>query len=399
MAARLGKVRKGAERKCVNRMGMEPPMRLLALSCVLVLGMVACNKHQEKTVPSSESVTPVTGPFTSQELAVFTAIDPVDAHAHAFQSDPAFYAMLKKLNLHMVDILVINDEGPNFKHLQATIDDGWKFVEGSHGSAVFCTSFNPYKWSEHGYAAAVDRQLNSDFARGAVAVKIWKNVGMEIKDAKGNYLLPDNPLFEPVYMDIAAHNKTLIAHLAEPDSAWKALDPASPDYSYYKEHPMWHMYGKPTAASKQQILAARDHVVEMNPKLRVVGAHLGSMESDFKALGERLDRYPNFAVDMAARMPYVMMLPQADAIAFITRHQDKLLYATDNEFGPGANGQVAANGWEDTYARDWRFLSTNDWVEYNGRKYQGLALPTPILKKLYHDNAVKWIPGAVSSAH
>jgi predicted TIM-barrel fold metal-dependent hydrolase len=161
---------------------------------------------------------------------------------------------------------------------------------------------------------------------------------------------------------------------------------------------MWHMSGKPDAASKQQILAARGHVVEMNPKLRMIGAHLGSMESDFKALGERLDRYPNFAVDMAARMPYVMMQPHADAIAFITKHQDKLLYATDNVFSPGEKGPSAASGWEDIYARDWRFLSTNDWVEYNGRKYQGLALPTPILKKLYHDNAVKWIPGVVSSA-
>ena len=344
-------------------------------------------------MPTSESVTPVTGPFTSQELQQFTALDPIDAHAHAFQSNPDFYAMMKKLNLHMVSILVYNDEGPGYKHMQEHIDNGWKFIAGSDGRAVFCTSFDPYKWNEPGFAAKVDSQVNKDFARGAVAVKIWKNIGMEIKDAKGNYLLPDNAVFEPIYKDIAAHNKTLIAHLAEPDSSWKAPDPASPDYGYYRDHPMWQMYGKPNAASKEQILAARDHLVEMNPKLRVVGAHLGSMESDFKALGERLDKYPNFAVDMAARMPYVMMLPHADAIAFITKYQDKLLYATDNEFGSGENGQKAANKWEDIYARDWRFLATDDWVEYKGKNYQGLALPPEILKKLFHDNAVKWIPG------
>lgn len=279
--------------------------------------------------------------------------------------------MLKKLNLHMVNILVINDEGPDYKHLQTKIDNGWKFIEGSHGSAVFCTSFNPYKWSEHGYSADANRQLDRDFARGAVAVKIWKNVGMEIKDATGNYLLPDNPVFEPIYKDITSHNRTLIAHLAEPDSAWKPMDPASPDYSYYRDHPLWYMNGKPNAASKQQILAARDHVLELNPKLRVVGAHLGSMEADFSQLGQHLDKYPNFAVDMAARMPYVMMQPHADVIAFITKHQDKLLYATDNEFSSEEKGSVAASGWEDTYARDWRFLATNDMVEYGGRKFQG----------------------------
>jgi hypothetical protein len=98
-------------------------------------------------------------------------------------------------------------------------------------------------------------------------------------------------------------------------------------------------------------------------------------------------------------MPYVMMQPHADAIAFITKYQDKLLYATDNEFGSEEKGPVAASGWEDIYARDWRFLATNDTVEYGGRKFQGLALPPSILRKLYHDNAVKWIPGVVSAAH
>ncbi len=365
-------------------------MKTFIFPLVVAMAMTGCKKQ---AAPAKAA--PVTGPFTGQELAQFAALEPIDAHAHAFQSDPVFYDMLNRLNLHMVSILVYNDEGPGYPHIQDEIDNGWKFVAGSDGRAVFCTSFDPYKWNQPGFAARANRQLNKDFDRGAVAVKIWKNVGMEIKDAKGNYLLPDNPVFAPIYKDIAAHNKTLIAHLAEPDSSWKALDPASPDYTYYRDHPMWHMYGKPAAASKQQILAARDHLVEMNPGLRVIGAHLGSMESDFKGLGERLDRYPNFAVDMAARMPYVMMLPRAEAIAFITRYQDKLLYATDNEFGAGDKGDAAAISWEDIYARDWRFLATNDTVEYNGRTYAGLALPEPILKKIFHDNAVKWIPGVL----
>jgi hypothetical protein len=34
-------------------------------------------------------------------------------------------------------------------------------------------------------------------------------------------------------------------------------------------------------------------------------------------------------------------------------------------------------------------------VEYQGKPVQGLALPLPILRKLYHDNAIKWFPGLV----
>ena len=60
---------------------------------------------------------------------------------------------------------------------------------------------------------------------------------MEVRRKDGTYVLPDDPAFGPVFDNIAAHHKTLVAHVAEPDSCWKPLDPASPDYSYYKEHP------------------------------------------------------------------------------------------------------------------------------------------------------------------
>jgi hypothetical protein len=55
------------------------------------------------------------------------------------------------------------------------------------------------------------------------------------------------------------------------------------------------------------------------------------MEADFNQLAQHLDDYPNFAVDLAARMPYLVMRPRADMIAFIEKYQDRLLYATDNE--------------------------------------------------------------------
>jgi hypothetical protein len=49
--------------------------------------------------------------------------------------------------------------------------------------------------------------------------------------------------------------------------------------------------------------------------------------------------------------------------------------------------------WESTYARDWRFLATDDTFEQEGRKIRGLKLPEPVLRKLFRDNAIWWIPG------
>jgi predicted TIM-barrel fold metal-dependent hydrolase len=384
---------------------MKLRMKVLFLSIVFVLGMVAYGQSQEKQAPpaspSTVMVKAVNGPFTDRELREFTALDPIDTHTHVFRSNPAFYAMLNRLNIHIIDILVVDDQAqsPITKDLSTESKAAWKFVHGSDGRAVLCTSFDPYKLSERGFAAKSIRGINREFSQGAIAVKIWKNIGEEIKDGNGNYILPDNPVFEPIYKDIAAHHKTLIAHVADPNSAWAPPNPDSPDYRYFINSPEWYMYSKPHPASKEQILQARDHILEQNPDLRVVGAHLGSMEDDFHQLAQHLDRYPNFAVDLAARMPYVMMQPRADIIAFIMKYQDRLIYGTDHGFSAGDNVQRTLSEWEESYAQDWRFFATDDTLDYRGHAVQGLALPYPVLRKLYHDNAVQWFPGILHGAH
>jgi len=153
------------------------------------------------------------------------------------------------------------------------------------------------------------------------------------------------------------------------------------------------MYRKPEAPSKQQILQARDHILEQHPNLRVVGAHLGSMEADFGQLADHFDRYPNFAVDIAARMDYLVIQPRGFLIPFITKYQDRLIYGTDLEVFPGKNDAERFKSWENSYALDWRFLATKEWLIYRGHVVRGLGLPEPILRKIYHDNAMKWFPG------
>jgi predicted TIM-barrel fold metal-dependent hydrolase len=335
------------------------------------------------------------GPFSTQELRRFRALSPVDVHAHVFAPVP-FIPMLQKLNLHILDILVVDDMPTGHGDLDKQRSEALAVVHASHGYAALCTSFDPYSFNQPGYAENVIRGLNDDFANGAIAVKLWKNVGMEIKDLNGHYLMADNPLFQPIYQDIASHNKTLVAHLADPDSGWQPPNPASPDYEYYRDHPGAYMYGKQGVPSKDEILRARDHVLEQNPGLRVVGAHLGSMESNLAELGQHLDKYPNFAVDIAARMPYFEMQPRETVVAFITRYQDRLIYGTDSGFSAGSTETLLEL--EAVYASDWRYFATSDTIEYKGKPVQGLNLPETVLRKIYHENAVKWFPGILSSA-
>lgn len=333
--------------------------------------------------------------FSAADLHAFTEIEPVDTHVHVFKDDPEFCNFVQRIHLHLLDIVVANREDKTFPNLESKIAAARAFVRDSKGQAVLCTTFDPFKYSDATFASDAIRQLDKDFAQGAVAVKIWKNVGMELKHESGRFVMPDDPRFDPIYKDIAKHGKTLIAHLAEPDSCWQPPNENSPDYSYYNQHPEWYMFKQPDHPKKATILQARDHVVEQNPQLRVVGAHLGSLEMNLDELGQLFDRYPNFAVDVAARTVYLALQPHETVRQFLIKYQDRILYGTDLGLNSRQNTASVEKSWLKQYATDWAFFSSDKAATYEGREVKGLALPPQVLRRLYHDNAVHWIHGVV----
>jgi predicted TIM-barrel fold metal-dependent hydrolase len=328
-----------------------------------------------------------------QALRSFAAMHPIDVHVHVFKSDPAFQALLQRLNLKLLNILVMDDTLSYRKELQPQLNDALALLRSGKGHIALSTTFDPYTFDSPSFTADSIKQLDQDFAHGAVAVKIWKNIGMELKDHGGKYVMADDAKFQPIYEDIAAHGKTLLTHQAEPDVAWGPPDPADPSWSYYQENPQWYVGDKPGFPSKQSILAARDRILEKNPKLRVVGVHLGSMEKSLGSIAERLDKYPNFAIDTAARMEYLMLTSRELVRNFLIKYQDRVLYGTDLDLLATANMAETLKEWRSTYARDWKFLATDEIFTVDGKQVHGLSLPRPVLQKIFHDNAKKWIPG------
>jgi predicted TIM-barrel fold metal-dependent hydrolase len=329
----------------------------------------------------------------AQILSAFAALHPIDTHVHVFKTDPAFQSMLEKLNLKVLNILVMDDTMKARKELKPQVDEALALMRGSHGHIAFCTTFDPYKFTSPTFTEDAIRQLDQNFADGAIAVKLWKNVGMEIKDANGKYILADNPKFEPIYQDIQKHGKTLLTHQAEPNVAWGPPDPSDPSWSYYQENPQWYLGDKPGYPSKQEILAARDRVLADNPKLKMVGVHLGSMEKSLEDMAQHLDKYPDFAIDTAARMDYLMLMPHDDVRNFLIKYQDRVVYGTDLDVNEDANVAEAIKDWQSAYTRDYKFLATDETQTVMGKQVKGLSLPKPVLQKIFHDNAKKWIPG------
>ena len=331
------------------------------------------------------------------QLRDLASLEPIDAHTHISQAGPVFVGMLERLHMHVLDILYVDDTTNYRASLEQQKRDALNFIALSKGRATLCTTFDPFRLGEGDFSQKAIDALNRDFAQGAVAAKVWKNIGMEIKKGSGQYLMPDDSAFEPIYKDIAAHHKTLIIHAADPDGAWNPKLLMAAGIKYYAANPEWDMSKKPEAPRKETILQARDHLLAMNRDLRVVGAHLGSMEDHLDDLAARFELYPNFAVDIAARVPRLILQPRDRVRIFFLKYQDRILYGTDLAVDAGESDQVASQAWQSQYLLDWRYLATDDTFEYRARQVQGLNLPRSVLQNIYHDNAVRWIPGVVAN--
>jgi hypothetical protein len=192
--------------KCRNRIAILGVVVLSAFMVWTVSGRALAEKVSEQTI-------------SENALKSLAALDPIDVHTHVFKTDPAFQAFLERLHLKLVDILVVDDSVSYRKQLGPQVKDALALVHSSRGHVALCTTFDPYKFNDASFVTETIKQLDENFDQGAVAVKIWKNIGMEIKDRDGKFILPDNPKFTPIYEEIARHGKTLMSHVAEPDVA------------------------------------------------------------------------------------------------------------------------------------------------------------------------------------
>jgi hypothetical protein len=111
----------------------------------------------------------------------------------------------------------------------------------THGRATWCSTFDPQDWETPDFAERVIKELDVTFQEGVKAVKIYKSIGMELKSKTGKYLMPDDPVFDPIFDHLENLNKTLYAHLAAVSAAWRPLDLANRHYGYLKANPDWHM--------------------------------------------------------------------------------------------------------------------------------------------------------------
>ena len=327
----------------------------------------------------------------------FEQILKIDVHSHIFEDIPVFVEMMRRTDLRIVNICV---RGNNLQIMKLMEERAESIHNHYPRQFYFASTFDLTKRNEPDYAEQVTRWLDKSFEAGALMTKIWKEVGMELKTPTGEYLMPDDPVLDPVYSHLAKRGKPLLAHLAEPVAAWLPLDPDNVHYGYYSNHPEWHVHGREGFPGHETILAARDRILEKHPDLIFIGAHCGSMSHDVGEIAKRLDRYPNFYVEVSARTKDLSRQPAEKVRKFFIKYQDRIMYGTDYGRWPDRDGALNdeqqvrfTENMEKMYRTHYKYYAGSGKVEIGGKEVDCLNLPRTVLEKFYYKNAQRLIPG------
>ena len=318
----------------------------------------------------------------------------IDAHVHIRTEDPAVMEFAKSEGFRLITINTRSDSQENIdeqRHFAMTMNELYP------EEISWLATFSMENFEDPGWSDGVIQKLREDLDNGAVGFKVWKDIGMTFRDSLGRFLFLDDPLFEPILEFMAGSGFTLLTHIGEPKNCWLPIDSmtVNSDKSYFRENPQYHMYLHPEYPSYERLIRSRDNVLSGYPGLRMVGAHLGSLEWDVDELAKRLDSYPNFAVDLAARVCHLQVQDREKVRNFIIRYQDRILYATDMSVA-GENFEERRAWIENEWRSDWAYFATDSLMGSPNveNDFRGLDLSEEVLRKIFYSNAIAWYPGA-----
>ncbi len=333
--------------------------------------------------------------------ADFPSVKKFNSHVHISIFDSTFIKQAASDNFRLLTVNVASPSSPSIdKQQEVAVRLVKAFPQNiSYATTISVDNFNAPDWQQK----TLD-YLKASFDNGAIAVKVWKNIGMELKDRNGKFVMIDNPAFDPIIDFIEKNNITLIGHLGEPRNAWLPVEQmtVSGDKKYFAAHPQYHMYLHKEYPSYEDQVNARDHMLGKHPNIRFVGAHLGSLEWNVDELAKRLEKFPNMAVDMAERISHF----QYQAVTnwkkihdFFIKYQDRLIYATDEGVRANTNPAEVSKLAHENWLRHWRFFTSGEKMKVPKveKEFNGLKLPKQVVDKIYLKNAEKWFPSIINT--
>ncbi len=241
------------------------------------------------------------------------------------------------------------------------------------------------------------KRLRESVAMGARGLKVWKTLGLRLRDAQGRLIPVDDERLDPLWATAADLNVPVLIHIADPAAFFHPLDRFNERWEELHEHPDWHFYPTrprgdlthPDFPSFDEVMEQFERLIRRHRQTIFIGAHVGCYAENLGWVGQVMDDCPNFYADISARIAELGRQPFT-ARDFFIRHQDQIVFGTDHQPDPGM------------YRVYYRFLETRDEYFNYGREQPpgvgrwqiyGVDLPDDVLSKIYADNAQRIVFG------
>lgn len=304
----------------------------------------------------------------------------IDVHNHQFDMPTADLGKLitemDKMNM-LVMVNLSGQSGTKLQQSATNIRNHYpkRFIVFAN---IDFTGIGTAGWGEK--AAA---QLEQDVKNGANGLKIYKSLGLSVKDISGKRVTVDDSRMDKIWEKCAALHIPVLIHTADPKPFWDPVDEHNERWLEITTHP-GRRRGPDNPAPFETLIAEQHRLFKKHAKTTFIAAHFGWFPNDLAKLGGLLDELPNVVVEFGAVIAELGRQPRM-ARQFFIKYQDRILFGKDS--------WVPAE-----YATYFRVLETEDEYFPYHKKYHafwpmyGMGLPDQVLKKIYYKNALRIIP-------
>jgi predicted TIM-barrel fold metal-dependent hydrolase len=303
-------------------------------------------------------------------------------------ADPgALVAMMDDLNV----ATVVNLDGRWGGELEANLD---RYDRAHPGRFV---TFCHLDWSalgEVGGERRLPESLDRAVAAGAGGIKVWKDLGLEVRDHAGRLVAPDDPRLGEVWERAADLGLPVLIHVADPVAFWRPVDRHNERFEQLARHPEWQ-YGSRQVPAHGELVDALERLLAAHRRTTFIAAHVASHAENLPKVSRMLREHPNLSVDLAACEAELGRQPGATR-RFLRDHVDRVMWGSD------------AFPFSAPRFHTWfRLLETADEhfpygeseVPEQGRwAVSGFELEQPVLDALYADNARRLVPALRSAS-
>ena len=233
-----------------------------------------------------------------------------------------------------------------------------------------------------------EKNLENAAKLGAIGLKIYKNLGLNLKDGKGNRVKVDDDRLQFIWEKCAELGLPVLIHSGEPIAFFDDIDKFNERWLHARQRPS-SFRPSDKYPSFDVVMSEQYNMFKKNPNTIFINAHLGWYGNDLEKLDYQLKDLPNVYTEFGAVINELGRQP-VSARKFFIKHQDRILFGKDNYN-------------KEEYYLYFQVLETNDeYIEYFRKRHglwrlYGLNLPDSILKKVYHENALKIFPSINSN--